>query len=171
MQPQDTISYWLSYAQRYVGSAFFEVLEAHCVERGKAYVITPPQWGMMALVSVNGEQTVSALAQHLGVDAPAITAFVRRLEQSGLVERVHDREDRRVVKVYLTPEGQDIIRSLDPVVAAFNERIVPRDQWQAFFEQLQQLIATVETVAPGAKSRFSLFKKHMLQKEHEHEDE
>lgn len=171
MQPRDTISYWLSYTLRYIASAFFEVLEAHCVERGKAYVITPPQWGMMALVEAQGEQTISALAQQLGVDAPAITAIVRRLEQSDLVERVHDLEDRRVVKVYLTAEGHDIIRSLDPVVAAFNERIVPHDQRQAFFEQMQQLIATVSTAAPGAGNRFSFFKEYMRQREQDFEGE
>ena len=156
---------------RSFASAFFEVLEAHCVERGKPYVITPPQWGAMAFVFANGEQTISTLAQQLGVDAPAVTAVIRRLEQSGLVERVHGREDRRLVKVYLTAEGQDIIRSLDPVVAAFNERIMPHDQQQSFFEQLQQLIITVEKVVPGARSRFALFKIHMDQKEHGHEDE
>lgn len=171
MQPQDTIGYWLSYAMRYVGSAFFEVLEAHCRERGKAYVITPPQWGLMALVQAHGEQTVSALAQQLGVDAPAITAFVRRLEQNGLVERVHDREDRRVVKIYLTAEGHDILRSLDPVVAAFNERVLPLDQRQAFFEQLQQLIAAVSTLAPDVGNRFSFLAECLRQREHEHEYE
>jgi DNA-binding MarR family transcriptional regulator len=170
MQPQDTIGYWLSYTLRYIASAFFEVLRAHCVERGKAYAITPPQWGMMAILSAHGEQTISMLAQKLSVDAPAITAIVGRLEQSGLVERVHDREDRRVVKVYLTAEGQDIIRSLDPVVAAFNERLLPGDQRQAFFEQLQQLIATVSTIAPGTGDRFSFLSKYLRQKDHKQED-
>jgi len=171
MQPKDTIGYWLSSAMRSFGSAFFEILEAHCVERGKSYVITPPQWGVMAFIFANGEQTVSTLAQQIGVDAPAITAIIRRLEQSRLVERVHSRVDRRLVKVYLTAEGQDIIRSLEPVVAAFNERIVPREQQQALFEQLQQLIVKVETFAPGARSRFALFKTHTDQKDQEHEDE
>ena len=164
MQPQNTIGYWLSSAVRSFTSAFFEVLEAHCIERGKPYVVTPPQWGVMAFVSANGEQTISALAHQLGVDAPAITAVIGRLEQSGLVERVHGREDRRLVKVHLTAEGQDIVQSLDPVVIAFNERIVPHEQQQALFEQLQQLIATVEAVAPGARSRFALFKEWVQQK-------
>jgi DNA-binding MarR family transcriptional regulator len=105
------------------------------------------------------------LAQQLGVDAPAITAVVRRLEENGLVERVHDREDRRVVKVYLTAEGQDITRSLDPVVAEFNERLIPHDQRQALLEQLQYLIARVSTVAPDAGDRFGFVREHLRQKE------
>jgi DNA-binding MarR family transcriptional regulator len=171
MQPQDTIGYWLSYALRYVGSAFFEVLEAHCMERGKAYVITPAQWGVMALLSATGEQTIGLLAQQLSVDAPAITAIVRRLEQSGLVERVHDREDRRVVKVSLTAEGQDIIHSLDPVVAAFNEQLLSHDQRQVFLAQLQHLIARISAVAPDTGTRFCFLREHLRQQEHEHEGE
>jgi hypothetical protein len=44
MQPDDSIGYWLSYAQRCFSSAFSEVLRTHCVEQGKAYEITPSQW-------------------------------------------------------------------------------------------------------------------------------
>lgn len=171
MQPQATISYWLSYALRYVASAFAEILQAHCGKLGKGYVITPSHWGLMALVSANNGQTIGTLAQQLGVDAPTITAIVGRLEQSGLVERVHDREDRRVVKVYLTAEGQDIIRSLDPVVAEFNERMVPSDQWQPFFEQLRELIARVSTVAPNVGDRFGFPQEYLRQRDYEHEAE
>lgn len=171
MQPQDTISYWLSYTLRYVVSAFTEVLRAHCAELGKAYVITPPHWGVMALVSANNGQTIGMLAQQLRVDAPAITAIVGRLEQSGLVERVHDREDRRVVKVYVTAEGQDIIRSLDPIVAEFTERLLPADQRQSFFAQLRELIARVSTLAPGAGDRFGFPQEYLRQRDHEHEAE
>jgi DNA-binding MarR family transcriptional regulator len=167
MQPSDTISYWLSYTLRYVGSAFFEVLRAHCVERGKPYVVTPPQWAVLAFVSESGGQTIGTLAQKLGVEAPAITGIVTRLEQSGLVERVHDREDRRVVKVSLTAEGQDIVRSLDPVVAAFNERLLPGDQRQALLEQLQHLIARVSEVMPDMGNRLGLLSEYLRQKEHE----
>lgn len=161
MQPQDTLGYWLYYAHRCVAYAFFEVLRAHCIERGKAYVITPPQWGVMAQLSDNDGQTIGTLAQKLGVEAPATTGTVTRLEQSGLVERVHDREDRRVVNVSLTAEGQDIVHSLQPVVAEFNERILSGDQRQAFLEQLQHIIANVSTGEPGTGDRFGLLSEHM----------
>ncbi|MBV9689281.1 MAG: ATP-binding cassette domain-containing protein [Ktedonobacteraceae bacterium] len=163
MQPSDTIGYWLSYAQRYYASAFFEVLRAHCIERGKAYVITPPQWGVIALLSHDDGQTISTLALQLGVDAPAVTNIVKRIEQSGLVQRIRDREDQRVVKVFLTSEGQDIIRSLDQVVTAFNEQVLPGDQQQGFLKQLHHLIARVSTVTPGAGDRFGLLKDYMQQ--------
>lgn len=170
MQLEDTIGYWLSYAQRCFASAFFEMLQAHCIEQRKPYVITPPQWGVLALVSRRDEQTIGMLAQQLGVDGPAVTNIVKRLEQNGLVERLRDREDERVVKVLLTTEGQDIFRSLAPLVVQFHEQVLPGDQRQPLLEHLQHLIARVSIVAPGAGDRFSFLRDRLRQKEHEQEN-
>src|SRR6516164_3475559 len=111
MQPDTSIGYWLSYAQRSFSLAFSEILRRYCTEQGKAYVITPSQWGILLYLAHAQEQTISALAQRLGVDALAVTNIVQRLEQSGLVERVRDREDQRSVSVSLSEKGQEIIRT------------------------------------------------------------
>src|SRR5258708_34560800 len=102
MQPDDSIGYWLSYAQRCFSSAFYEVLRTHCGEQGKAYGITPPQWGILSFIAHKQEQTIGVLAQRLGVDAPAVTKIVKPLEQSGLVERATEREEQRGVKCSLS---------------------------------------------------------------------
>ncbi len=161
MQPDDSIGYWLSYAQRCFSSAFYEVLRTHCVEQGKAYVITPPQWGILSFIAHKQEQTIGVLAQRLGVDAPAVTNIVKRLEQSGLVERVRDREDQRVVKVSLSEEGQEMVRSLQPVVEGFNGQLLPGPQRQAFIEDLQRFIARVSTVVPDSAGRFGFLREHL----------
>ena len=141
MQPQDSIGFWLSYALRSLTSALSTLIRAHCEERGKPYVLTPQQFGIMRLLyGEESVKTMTALGRLLGVEMPAVTGIVTRLEQIGLVERVHDYEDRRVVKVSLTAEGQDIIRSLNPVVEAFQERLLPRDQQHALIHHLHGLI-------------------------------
>ena len=61
-------------------------------------MITPPQWGVLALLSHHERQTIGTLAQQLKVDGPAVTNIAKRLEQSGLVERARDRQDERVVE-------------------------------------------------------------------------
>src|SRR6266851_2978575 len=117
---QGRLSYWLFYAQRCVAYAYAEVLRAHCEERGKPYVITPPQWGALSLLLVQDGMTIGTMSQKRGVDAPTATGIITRLEQNGLVERRHNREDRRVVKIYLTDEGRDIMSFLPAEVATFN---------------------------------------------------
>jgi DNA-binding MarR family transcriptional regulator len=149
MQPPNHVGYWLSRARRSVGAAVGEVLRAHCAKLGKPYVVTPPQWGVLATLAANGEVTVSALSQLLAVETPDITGLVTRLEQNSLVERVHDRDDRRLVKVSLTTEGRRIVRSLNPVMAQINDRLLPPDQAPAFVMQLKELIVRASALAPA----------------------
>jgi DNA-binding MarR family transcriptional regulator len=159
------LGYWLFYAQRCVAHAFSEVLAAHCEERGKPYVITPPQWGVISLLHETDGLTVGTIGQRRALDPPTITGIVRRLEQNGLVERRHSREDRRVVKVYLTPEGQDIISSLIHVARDFQEVMTQgfsEEERQDFLVKLQQIIANVSTVAAGAGDRFGLLPDSMF---------
>ena len=160
----DNLGYWLFYAQRCVAYAFAEVLRATCVEQGKSYVVTPPQWGVMALLSGSASMTVGTISQMRGIDAPTVTGIIKRLEQNGLVERHNDREDRRVVKVYLTIEGENILRVLTPAVEAFNHSMLQglsEGERKTFLENLQRIIVNLNDVAEGTGDRFRLLPGHL----------
>jgi len=138
------------------------VLQAHCEERGKPYVITPQQWGALSLLIEQDGMTIGSMSQKRGVDAPGATAIITRLEQNGLVERRHDREDRRVVKVYLTDEGRDISQTLVSLVAHFDQSIThgfSEGELNHFLAELQQLIVNAEAIGPGLGDRFGLLPK------------
>jgi DNA-binding MarR family transcriptional regulator len=51
------------------------------------------------------EMKISEISQFLQVTPPTITQIINVLEKDGLVERTIDPEDRRAVKIKLTPEG------------------------------------------------------------------
>ena len=157
--PNTNFGYWLFYAQRCVAYALADVLRAVCVEQEKAYVVTPPQWGVIALLHRNGAMTVGTISQMRGVDAPTVTGIIKRLEQNGLVERQHDREDRRVVKVQLTSEGENILRILTPAVEAFNQHMLQglsEAEQRTLLENLQRIIVNLTDVAEGTGDRFKL---------------
>jgi DNA-binding MarR family transcriptional regulator len=159
---QGRLSYWLFYAQRCVAYAEAEVMRAHCEERGKPYVITPPQWGALSLLLVQDGMTIGTMSQKRGVDAPTATGIITRLEQHGLVERRHTREDRRVVKIYLTDEGRDISNTLVSSVEHFEQsmkRGFSESEMDRFLLQLQQLIANAAGIGPGLGDRFGLLPK------------
>jgi len=163
IRPRDTLGYWLFYAQRCVEYAFSESLRQCCVEHNKPYIVTPPQWGVLALLYETDGITIGTVSQKLGFDAPTVTGVVKRLEHSSLVERRHDLQDRRVVKVYLTAEGWDIMRFLPDAVAVFYE-IMTRGFSQAeqrdMLVKLQQIITNVAAVGPGTGDRFGLLPGH-----------
>jgi MarR family 2-MHQ and catechol resistance regulon transcriptional repressor len=59
----------------------------------------------------HGPVRMSEIGRHMGVSRPYMTMLVDRLIADGLVERVPDPEDRRVVNVMITEDGRDAVRA------------------------------------------------------------
>lgn len=57
--------------------------------------------------------TQSEIANQLGVQGATVTNMLQRMEEAGLVTRQRDREDNRLVRVYLTEEGRAKERSIN----------------------------------------------------------
>ena len=98
--------------------------------------VTLPQLRTLVVVSLQGPQTVSALAERLDVHASTMTRMCNRLVARGLVVRTPSAIDRREVVIELTPPGQGLVdevmdkrrREIDAVVrrmsAEDRERVV-----------------------------------------------
>jgi DNA-binding MarR family transcriptional regulator len=160
MSSEKAIGYWLFYAQRCVSYAFAETLSTCCKEHKKPYEVTPAQFGFLdALHKENDGLTIGALAQERALDAPTATGIVKRLQQNGLVERVHDTSDRRIVKVYLTDEGREIYKALRDAAEALNAVFLQyfsvSDQ-QEFLHRLQLIIANLSQIGIGVGDRFQV---------------
>ncbi len=158
------LTYWLFYAERCITYAYAEVLRGHCEERGKPYVVTPPQWGALSLLLVQEGMTIGTMSQKRGVDAPAATGIVSRLEQIELVERRHDRGDRRVVKVYLTDEGRDISHTLAVAVEDFEQNLkrgFAEGEMDRFLADIQRLITNASEI--GTSKRFDVLPKDVME--------
>jgi DNA-binding MarR family transcriptional regulator len=124
MQPDETLGYWLMQTMRSVANAFSDALQTSCMTLGKPYVITPPQWFALGLLANQQDLPIGTLAQRLVLDASVVTGIVKRLEQHGLIERIHDRIDYRLVRLHLTVEGQEITHALADAATTFNQRLL-----------------------------------------------
>ncbi len=56
------------------------------------------------------------LAQHMGIEPPTLVRQLDKLAEDGLVERRPDPDDRRVVRVVVTPAGLERLQELHAVV-------------------------------------------------------
>lgn len=74
--------------------------------------IRAPQAVFLMELMHRGEASMSEIAGHARVHATVMSHFVDRLVKKGLVERVQDEEDRRVVRVRLTPQGRETAQEL-----------------------------------------------------------
>ena len=86
----------------------------------------------VATLERGGPRRLTALAAREGVTQPAMTQLVARLQDAGLVDRVPDAADGRVVYVRITAEGQAVLARRRAVraerVAALLTRLSPDEQ-------------------------------------------
>jgi DNA-binding MarR family transcriptional regulator len=67
--------------------------------------LTYPQYLVMAVLWENDGRTVGEIGEKLLLESSTLTPLLKRLETAGLVRRTRDRDDERVVRIQLTPEG------------------------------------------------------------------
>ena len=75
----------------------------------------PQVWALTVLAGESG-LSLSELAERLFAHPSTVSGIVDRLEDRGAVRRVPDPEDRRGVRLSLTPLGRQLLRSSPPPV-------------------------------------------------------
>jgi DNA-binding MarR family transcriptional regulator len=95
-----------------------------------------------AMVCIGAEPglTASRLAQHLGMQRPAVSQLLSSLTQRGWIERRRSDRDQRAVQIHVTTEGRQLLQATAGRAVFTLQRAVcslPE-------EKLEQLIASVE---------------------------
>jgi DNA-binding MarR family transcriptional regulator len=117
--------------------------------------LTSAQWGPLMRLQTSGGSTVAELARWLQVDAGAMTRLLDRLEKKGLCKRVRSTEDRRVVKVELTPDGEAAIKQVPAVLAeVMNAHLAgfSKSEWIALKTYLQRMLETGDALREAVGS-------------------
>jgi DNA-binding MarR family transcriptional regulator len=71
--------------------------------------LSPTQGSVLATVSNHGPLTLGELAERERVASPTITKVIGLLHEKGLVHKATDPDDRRFVRVALTPAGEALL--------------------------------------------------------------
>ena len=74
--------------------------------------ITIPQFLVLHIISKSGAQKMSFLAKEMGISLPAISGLINRLHKIGVIRRIYDQADRRIIRVDLTAKGKDLVRQV-----------------------------------------------------------
>ena len=72
--------------------------------------LTAARASVLSVLVFGGPTTIGDLATAEQVSAPTMTKLITGLEGEGLVRRVADERDRRVVRVHATPQAGRILR-------------------------------------------------------------
>ena len=77
--------------------------------------LTYPQYLVLLALWESDGQTVRGLARRLQLDAATLTPLLKRLEESGLIERRRGVPDGRTVQALLTPRGHALRHQVAPL--------------------------------------------------------
>ena len=84
--------------------AMRRVLDAGVVEHG----LTASQYIVLERLWEEDGVSLTELGESLYFDNPTLTGIVDRMERDGFLERQRDDDDRRVVRIHLTPVGRGL---------------------------------------------------------------
>jgi len=110
--------------------------------------ITMSQFVVLRNLDKKGRVTVSEVAEDLNVSLSAITALADRLHKAGLVDRRRDEQDRRLVWLTLTGEGEEIVDAcriarMKVVGKYFNQ--LPEEDVERLIQIYEKILALMKT--------------------------
>lgn len=96
-------------------------------DQAKAVGLTGAQHQLLlAIRGHGGLPSIGEVAGHLLLRHHSVVELVDRAEAAGLVERVHDPDDQRVVRLALTPDGGRAVAALSAAHLEELSRLRPR---------------------------------------------
>jgi DNA-binding MarR family transcriptional regulator len=92
----------------------------------KGHDLTPAQYNTLRILRGAGPDalTCGEIGDRLVSPGPDVTRLLDRLEQGGLVTRLRDAEDRRIVRARITEKGLDLLAMLDEPVGRMLGRLL-----------------------------------------------
>ncbi|MGI6513294.1 MAG: MarR family winged helix-turn-helix transcriptional regulator [Syntrophomonadales bacterium] len=87
------------------------------------YGISVPQsFVLFALLEEDGS-TLKEIGTKAQIDSSSMTVLVDKLENEGYLERRLDPQDRRAIRVFLTPKGRDLAGKVWDLAVDFNRQL------------------------------------------------
>lgn len=120
---------------------------------------------LMAILHVNRKKedeilTVSELADHMEVQASAVSRTLKSLEDKDYIERTVNRSDRRNTYVALTKRGQEEADRIEKSMSDFAKAVITRMNE----DDMQRLITYLDELYRVAKEELE-FRRHQNRKD------
>lgn len=105
--------------------------------------LTIPQVMVLNSIDLLGDVTVKRISDEVSLSQATVTTILNRLEDRGLLERVRNPDDKRIVNARLTPVGKAALMASPPLL---HESFIQR------FERLSkrekaEILTSLQTVA------------------------
>ena len=109
---------------------------------------------LLADIKRRGGCTVTDIANHLEITLSAVTSLVDKLCTSGLVIRYRGEEDRRVVFMELTAEGERVLKHIEEN----KKRLLTRVFLNLDTEEINSFFGTIEKITQNVLDSYESHK-------------
>ena len=110
--------------------------------------LTAPQAFHLLSIPVDGI-SMSGLANKLGLDTSTLTRNIQKLEKLDLVRRKQDRNDKRILVVYLTDKGRGEVEKIEESLLNLNfsmMKYIDLDDQENIPEMLEKLVWAMDCI-------------------------
>nr|WP_245965584.1 MarR family transcriptional regulator [Pseudorhodoferax soli] len=146
--PSDSVGYLMRRIMSLVALAVERELESTG--------LTHAQWIPLFKLAVHpGGATVAELARLCELDAGAMTRLLDRLEAKGLCQRERSSEDRRVVRLALTPQGKAVAEQIPVALSRVQNAYLAgfsREEWLLLKSFLARILDNAQQGCAGKKN-------------------
>ncbi len=112
------------------------------LEETAGHDLTPSQYGALTLIANEPGMDQTRLADRSALDRTSVTKCVERLERRAAIHREIDPEDRRVRRLFPTPQGLALFDAVDGAVARAQARLLEplgKERQGLFLEMLSDI--------------------------------
>jgi len=131
---------WVGFNLRMAQAAAFAGMQRLAKEVGSR----PGRFATLMLIGRNPGISQTALSRANGRDKSTLTPVLNDLEKRGLIRRQRTREDQRVYRLTLTPDGRKLLRQLVACAKKHErnlDRIIGRSEQANFVRILKRIAA------------------------------
>lgn len=133
---EDSVIYLLSKLQRRIFKRLYATLT-------DLHELHPGQLPMLFLVGKNPGLSQKDIAKQLGLEPGTVAVMIKRLEKKGLILRKTDQQDKRLQRVYLSSEAQELLEHSRKFVQELEveiTRILTQEEVKEFKRIVQKVL-------------------------------
>lgn len=115
----DFLPYQLAVVSSRVSREFSEIYAEH-------FDMTVPEWRVIVHLYNAGPVSIREIQARVDMDKSKVSRAASRLEKTGFITKETNTDDRRLLKLALTAEGQKRMQQIIPLANAFESKLVER---------------------------------------------
>ena len=93
-------------------------------EYGRSHGISLPEWRVLVHLARCKQASVREIHDYANLEKPRVSRTVAKLQKAGLVRKIANRRDSRLVEISLTEQGRTVLGEIVTVATEFESRLV-----------------------------------------------